>query len=57
MRKKFVAAVAFILLGLLLFGCESQQENAESNRPAASGPAEQTGSKAGRRSEGNADKA
>ena len=36
MRKKFIAAVAFILLGLLISGCESQQEKAESNTPAAS---------------------
>ena len=36
MRKKFVAAMALIVLAVLIFGCEAQQQKADSNTPAAS---------------------
>ena len=36
MMKKFVAAAPVMLLVLLISGCESQQQKAESNTPAAS---------------------
>jgi ketosteroid isomerase-like protein len=36
MMKKIVAVVAVMLSGLIIFGCESQHQKADSNTPAAS---------------------
>ena len=36
MMKKLVPVVAVMLLGLIIFGCQSEQQKAESNTPAAS---------------------
>ncbi len=36
MRKKFVAVVAVLVLALIFFGCQSPQQRADSNVPAAS---------------------
>ena len=36
MMKKFVAVVAVVLSGLILFGCQSQEQHANSNTPVAS---------------------
>ena len=36
MKKKIAAVGAVMLAGLMIFGCESQQQKADSNTPAAS---------------------
>jgi ketosteroid isomerase-like protein len=36
MMKKLVPLVAVMFLGLIIFGCQSEQQKAESNTPAAS---------------------
>ena len=58
MMKKFVAAGVVMLSALIIFGCQSQQERADFKHAGCFYcHAEQTRSKAGRRSEGDAGKA